>query len=345
MTDSFNLDTDKLRAYLAQHLNGFNGPLSAEKFSGGQSNPTYLLTAANRQYVLRRKPPGKLLPGAHAVDREFTVLSALYSTPLPVAQALHLCDDDSVIGSMFYVMEYMQGRVLWDPSLPDVSKKQRTAIYHEMNRVLTELHKVDIDQVGLSDYGKKGNYFARQIHTWTKQYRAAETQVISAMETLIEWLPNNLPDDDGRYSITHGDFRLDNLMFHQARDEVIAVLDWELSTIGHPFADLAYQCMQYYMPRSKGLPGLAGCDLVQLGIPTEQEYIDMYCQRMGIASIPNWHFYLAFSMFRLASICQGVVKRGQLGNASSDKASDYESLIEPLANIAIDLTKTNSSKN
>lgn len=338
MTDLFQLDTNKLSDYLSLHIDEFSGPLNAEKFSGGQSNPTYLLKTPNSNYVLRRKPPGKLLPGAHAVDREFKVLSALYPTPLPVAKALHLCEDDSIIGSMFYVMEFMPGRVIWDPSLPDSSKAQRTSIYHEMNRVLGELHKVDVDEAGLSDYGKKGDYFARQIHTWTKQYRAAETQNIASMETLIKWLPNNLPADDGRYSITHGDFRLDNLMFHAERDEVIAVLDWELSTIGHPFADLAYQCMQYYMPRDYGLQGLAGCNLEELGIPNEQEYIKMYCQRMNIDEIPNWNFYLAFSMFRLASICQGVVKRGQMGNASSDKASTYKDLIEPLAKIATDLT-------
>jgi len=312
MTDLFQLNTGTLESYLAQHIEGFSGPLRAEKFSGGQSNPTYQLSTPIKDYVLRSKPPGKLLPGAHAVDREFRVLSALFPTPLPVAQALHLCEDKAVIGSMFYVMEYMSGRVLWDPSLPEATNVERTNIYTEMNRVLAELHKVDIDDVGLNDFGKKGAYFARQTHTWTKQYRAAETASISAMEELIKWLPANMPEEDGRYAITHGDFRLDNLMFHSERDEVIAVLDWELSTIGHPFADLAYQCMQYYMPRTEGLPGLAGVELEKLGIPSEQEYIDMYCQRMALDKIPNWHFYLAFSMFRLASICQGVVKRMKL---------------------------------
>ena len=339
MTDTFTLDIEKLELYLAQHVAGFNGPLSAEKFAGGQSNPTYLLTTPNNKYVLRRKPPGKLLKGAHAVDREFKVLSALYPTPLPVAQALHLCDDDSVIGSMFYVMEFMQGRVLWDPTLPDFSKQERTAIYTEMNRVLSELHKVDVDDSGLTDYGKKADYFARQTHTWSKQYKAAETKNIPAMEALIEWLPANMPEEDGLYSITHGDYRLDNMMFHADRPEVIAVLDWELSTIGHPFADLAYQCMQYYLPEGKGLPGLADSNLEELGIPSEQEYIDMYCQRMGFEPIANWNFYLAFSLFRLASICQGVVKRAEQGNASSDKAGEYGDLVSPLANIAIGLTK------
>lgn len=339
MTDTFTLDTEKLSQYLSKHVKGFEGPLNAEKFAGGQSNPTYLLSTPQTKYVLRRKPPGKLLKGAHAVDREFKVLAALYPTPLPVAQALHLCDDESIIGSMFYVMEYMQGRVLWDPTLPGMTKQDRTAIYHEMNRVLAELHKVDVDQAGLSDFGKKEDYFARQTHTWSKNYKASETKHIPAMEALIEWLPANMPAPDGLYSITHGDYRLDNMMFHSERAEVIAVLDWELSTIGHPFADLAYQCMQYYMPGGRGLPGLADANLEELGIPSEQEYIEMYCQRMGLKPIENWNFYLAFSLFRLASICQGVVKRAEQGNASSDKAGEYGDLVTPLANIALDLTK------
>lgn len=339
MTDSFNLDTQKLGDYLSLHIDNFEGPLTAEKFAGGQSNPTYLLSTAKENYVLRRKPPGKLLKGAHAVDREYKVLSALYPTPLPVAQALHLCEDDTVIGSMFYVMEFMEGRILWDPTLPEVSKQERTAIYHEMNRVLSELHKVNVDESGLSDYGKKADYFARQTHTWSKQYKAAETHEIPAMEALITWLPTNMPKPDGLFSVTHGDYRLDNMMFHADRPEVIAVLDWELSTIGHPFADLAYQCMQYYIPSGRGLPGLADANLEELGIPSEKEYIAQYCQRMGFEPIANWNFYLAFSLFRLASICQGVVKRAEQGNASSDKAGEYGDLVTPLANIALGLTK------
>jgi len=273
------------------------------------------------------------------VDRDHTVLSALFPTPLPVAEPLHLCQDEAIIGSDFYVMEFKQGRILWDPTVPEVDNAERRALYTEMNRVLAELHKVDIDDVGLSNYGKRGSYFARQTHTWTKQYKASETQYIAAMESLIEWLPANMPAEDGLVSITHGDFRIDNLMFHADKAEVIAVLDWELSTIGHPYADLAYQCMQYYMPRGQGLPGLSGVNLAELGIPTEQEYVDMYCQRMGFNKIPQWNFYLAFSLFRLAAICQGVVKRAQQGNASSDKAGQYGDLVEPLANIALDLTK------
>jgi aminoglycoside phosphotransferase (APT) family kinase protein len=338
MTDPFALDTDLLSEYLSKNISGFTGPLTAEKFAGGQSNPTYLLTTPKQKYVLRRKPPGTLLPGAHAVDREHTILSALFPTPLPVAEPLHLCQDDDIIGSDFYIMEFKQGRILWDPTIPEVNREQRSALYSEMNRVLAELHKVDIDDAGLQNYGKRGSYFARQTHTWTKQYKASELQHIPAMEALIDWLPANMPADDGLVSITHGDFRIDNLMFHADKAEVIAVLDWELSTIGHPYADLAYQCMQYYMPSGKGLPGLAGVDLAELGIPSEQEYVDMYCQRMGFEGIPNWNFYLAFSLFRLAAICQGVVKRATQGNASSDKAGQYGELVEPLANIALDLT-------
>ncbi|MFT5573652.1 MAG: aminoglycoside phosphotransferase (APT) family kinase protein [Cryomorphaceae bacterium] len=344
MTDNFELDTEKLASYLAQHIDGFSGPLSASKFEGGQSNPTYLLTTPESKYVLRRKPPGELLRGAHAVDREYRILTALFTTPLPVAQALHLCDDDDVIDSMFYVMEFKEGRILWDPELPGMDPIERRDIYTEMNRVLSELHKVDIDAVGLSDYGKSGDYFSRQTHTWSKQYRAAEMQHIPAIEELIVWLQENIPDDDGLVSITHGDYRLDNMMFDSKRAEVIAVLDWELSTIGHPYGDLAYQCMQYYMPRGQGLPGLADANLEELGIPSEQEYVAMYCKRMGFESIPNWNFYLAFSMFRLAAICQGVKKRSEIGTASSAKADQYGEIVETLAKIALDLTKTKESK-
>ena len=339
MTETFDLDDNKLGNYLAGHIDGFQGPLTSRKFAGGQSNPTYLLTTPEKKYVLRRKPPGKLLKGAHAVDREFKVISALYPTPLPVAEPLHLCDDNEVIGSMFYVMQHMDGRVLWDPVLPECEPEERTAIYREMNRVLATLHSVDIDAAGLGDYGKRTDYFERQTHTWTKQYKAAETRHIAAVEELIEWLPANMPAADGKACVTHGDYRLDNMMFHHDRAEVIAVLDWELSTIGHPYADLAYQCMQYHMPQGRGLPGLAGKDLAALGIPSEQEYVDQYCEQMGIDEIPHWNFYLAFSLFRLAGICQGIEKRRQIGTASSDKAAEYAALVEPLANTALDLTK------
>ena len=336
MTASFDFDTAKLGEYLKQHIDEFNGPLSAEKFSGGQSNPTFLLNTPEQKYVLRRKPPGKLLPGAHAVDREFKVLQALSGTDVPVARALHLCNDDEIIGSMFYVMEYVDGRVLWDPSLPDLSNDQRSAIYQEMNDTLARLHKVNVDQVGLADYGKKDSYFERQINTWSKQYRAAQTRDNLAMEHLLEWLPGNVPMHEQRYAIAHGDYRLDNLMFANDEPRVIAILDWELSTVGHPYADLAYQCMQYYMPHDSGLPGLGGVDLAALGIPTQQHYIDSYCQNMNIDCIDNWNFYIAFSLFRLASICQGIEKRRLDGNASSDQARAYAALVEPLATIAVE---------
>jgi aminoglycoside phosphotransferase (APT) family kinase protein len=334
----FNLDDNRLAIYLEQNIPGFCGPLTSKKFSGGQSNPTFLLETPRRKYVLRSKPPGKLLKGAHAVDREFRILRALHDTDVPVADAYTLCEDEAVIGCMFYVMEYMDGRVLWDPALPELSRAERGPIYSEMNRVLAALHSVNIEAAGLQDYGPPGDYFARQTNTWTKQYRASEIDPIPAMEKLIKWLPENQPQDDGRISIVHGDYRLDNLMFDKAAPQVIATLDWELSTLGHPYADLAYQCMQYYMPRGEGLPGLAGLDYQALGIPSEDEYRSMYCERMQIDSIPNWNYYLSFSLFRLAAICQGVFKRGQDGNASSEKAANYGALVPPLAEIAVELS-------
>ncbi len=338
MTDNFQLDDKRLCDYLSSQIDNFAGPLESKKFSGGQSNPTYLLSTPTKKYVLRRKPPGKLLKGAHAVDREFRVLSALAETPVPVAQAIHLCDDDDVIGSMFYVMEHKDGRVLWVPTLPECSKQDRTQIYHEMNRVLSALHSVSVEDVGLNDFGKKEAYFERQIHTWTKQYRAAETRTIDSVDYLINWLPEAMPAQDGKYSIAHGDYRLDNMMFDHQENTVIALLDWELCTIGHPYADLAYQCMQYYLPRGQGMPGLADTDLVALGIPDELDYVAMYCERMGFAKIDHWNFYLAFSLFRLAAICQGIEKRRQIGTASSEKAAQYGALVEPLATIAQKLT-------
>lgn len=334
----FELDNHSLAAYLEQHIDGFTGPISSTKFKGGQSNPTYLLESASQKYVLRSKPPGKLLKGAHAVDREFRVLSALANTEVPVAKPLHLCENESVIGSMFYVMEFVDGRILWDPSLPKIEASERKAMYAAMSQTMVALHSVNIENNNLSDYGKPGDYFARQTSTWTRQYRASELNTINAMEHLIEWLPANQPEDDGKISIVHGDYRLDNLMFDKAEPMIVAVLDWELSTLGHPYADLAYQCMQYHIPRGNGINGLAGLNLTELGIPTEQEYVAMYCQQAGISDIPNWNYYLSFSLFRLAAICQGVVKRAQDGNASSAQASSYASLIEPLAQIAVGIS-------
>lgn len=335
--NAFDFDNAQLSSYLEAHVDGFKGPLTAEKFAGGQSNPTFLIDAHSGKYVLRRKPPGELLKSAHAVDREFRVMSALSDTDVPVAKAYHLCEDDSIIGSMFYLMEYIDGRVMWDPALPDYSPTQRGEIYSEMNRVLAALHSVDIEAAGLSDYGRPGNYFERQVGRWSKQYRASETESIPAMEALIEWLPANMPADDGKVALAHGDFRLDNMMFHPTEQKVLALVDWELSTLGHPYADLAYQCMQLRMAPGGVMPGLGGLDRETLGIPSEQEYVAEYCQRMGIESIPNWNFYLVFSFFRFAAILQGVKKRALEGNASSEKALELGKLVKPLADMAQEL--------
>lgn len=326
-----DIDTDKLEAYLLDVMPEFEGPLKIEKFPGGQSNPTFKLTAKSGTYVLRRKPPGVLLKSAHAVDREFKVINALQDTDVPVPKTYILCEDDSIIGSMFYIMEYLEGRIFWDPSLPEVSSnEERTAIYDEMNRVLAALHMVDIDAVGLRDYGAPGNYFERQIGRWTKQYRASETETIDAMEELITWLPDNIPADDGTVTLAHGDYRLDNMMFHPTEPRVIALLDWELSTLGHPLADLAYQCMGWAMPGT-----LLGIDRAALGIPSDEDYIKAYCKRTGRDGIDNWNFYLAFCYFRLAGILQGIKKRAQIGTASSDEAKAKGEMVKPLAELGL----------
>lgn len=333
------LDESLLADYLSDKIPGFTGPVKASKFAGGQSNPTFKLETGSGNYVFRRQPPGKLLKSAHAVDREYRVLSALADTPVPVAKTYHLCEDPDVIGSMFYIMEYVEGRVFWDSSLPQIeSKAVRTSMYNQMNQVMASLHSVDLESVGLSDYGRPGNYFDRQLSRWTKQYRLSETGKIEEMDKLIEWLEAHLPEDDGRVSLVHGDYRLDNVMFHPEEPRIVAVLDWELSTLGHPFADLAYQCMQLRLPADVGhAPGLGGVDRAELGIPSEQEYVEQYCQRMGIDNIAHWHFYLAFSFFRLAAIAQGVAKRALDGNASSAQASKVGAMVKPLAVYAIQL--------
>lgn len=319
-----SLPVERLGRYLEAQIPGFRGLREAVKFAGGQSNPTFRLDAESGRYVLRRKPPGQLLPSAHAVDREYRVMAALAGTDVPVPAALHLCADDDVIGSMFYVMEFKEGRILWDPVLPDMDAATRGRIYDEMNRVLVALHKVDVNAVGLQNHGQPGNYFARQVSRWTKQYRAAETERLESMERLIGWLAAHEPPDDGRVSLVHGDYRLDNMMFHPTEERVIALLDWELSTLGHPVADLAFQCMQWRLPHgSSALRGLGGVDRVALGIPSEDAYVESYCRRMGLDGIADWNFCLAVSFFRLASICQGVYKRGLDGNASSNEASRF----------------------
>ncbi|GIX31223.1 MAG: aminoglycoside phosphotransferase [Porticoccaceae bacterium] len=341
MTESdggFALDEARLAAYLEERVAGFRGPLVATKFPGGQSNPTYRIDTPGGRYVLRRKPPGRLLPSAHAVDREYRVMRALADTEVPVPRVFLLCEDDSVIGSAFYLMEHVEGRVFWDPALPGESPESRAAIYDEMNRVLAALHAVDPAAVGLADFGRPGNYFARQVGRWTKQYRATETESIPEMEHLIRWLPEHLPDDDGRVAIVHGDFRLDNMIFHPTEPRVLALLDWELSTLGHPLADLAYQCMQWRLPHQCIMPGLGGLDRAALGIPSEEAYVARYCERLGLPGIADWHFYLAFSFFRLAAILQGVKKRALDGNASSDKALAMGELVVPLARLGVEMT-------
>jgi aminoglycoside phosphotransferase (APT) family kinase protein len=335
---SQQLDTKRLAAYLADYLPGMQHGLTAEKFPGGQSNPTFKLTADGRSYVLRRKPPGELLPSAHAVDREFRVIRALQDTDVPVPRTHVLCEDESVIGSMFYVMEFMEGRIFWDPLLPEAgSNEERGAFYDAMNKTMAALHSVDVDAVGLSDYGKPGNYFERQLARWTRQYRASETGTVPNMETLITWLSANMPEDDGTVSLVHGDYRLDNMMFHATEPRVIALLDWELSTLGHPLADLANQCMAWMLPRDSAMKGLGGVDRAALGIPSDEEYIARYCERTGRAGIENWNFYLVFSLFRLAAIVQGIKKRALIGTASSQEADARGNLVEPLSQLAVDL--------
>ena len=332
------LDTDKLAAYLNKRIPGFGSELRAEKFAGGQSHPTFKLTAGDASYVLRRKPPGELLKSAHAVDREYRVITALRDTDVPVPKTYLLCEDEDVIGSMFYVMECMEGRVLWDPVLPEAADNaERSAIYDAMNQTMAALHNVDVEAVGLADYGRPGNYFERQLSRWTKQYRASETQNIPSMETLMTWLPANLPEDDGTVSLVHGDYRLDNMMFHPSEPRVVALLDWELSTLGHPLADLANQCMAWMLPREGSMKGLMGVDRQSLGIPTDEQYIARYCERTGRDGIDNWNFYIAFSLFRLAAIAQGIVKRAQIGTASSAEADSRGAIVVPLADMAVEL--------
>lgn len=337
------LNTDILRGYLEQHVDGFRGPVTARKFAGGQSNPTFRLDAGSGTYVLRRQPPGKLLPSAHAVDREFRVIEALQDTDVPVPTAYHLCEDRDVIGSMFYLMSFCDGRVYFPAQLPDItSNAERAAMYDSLNRVLAAIHSVDVDACGLSDYGKRGNFFERQFARWTRQYRGAELRRIEALEELIAWLEEAMPDDDGRFSLVHGDYRLDNCVFHPERPEVIAVLDWELSTLGHPIADLAYQCMHWYLPYDfADGQGLGGVTKHELGIPSEEEYVARYCERMGIDGIDNWTYHMALSFFRLASIVQGVAKRAIQGNASNPRAEALGKTVQPIAELAME-TITNS---
>ncbi|WP_421916367.1 phosphotransferase family protein [Mesorhizobium sp.] len=339
MSDPNALDQKALAPYLEAEIPGFSGLLAVEKFKSGQSNPTYLLTARSGRYVLRAKPPGQLLKSAHQVDREFTVMKALWGSAVPVPDMLHLSGEASPIGRMFYVMGFIEGRIFWDPALPEASgNEERAAIYDAMNATLAALHDVDVQAVGLGEFGRPGSYFERQLARWTSQYRASETGAIADMDRLIAWLETHMPPDDGRVSLVHGDYRLDNLMFAPGRPGVVAVLDWELSTLGHPFADIAYQCMQWRLPHASGFRGLGGVDRAALGLPSEEDYVAAYCRRRGLTGIGNWTFFLAFSFFRLAAICQGVYKRALDGNASNpEKARTYGEAVKLLSHLAVKL--------
>ncbi len=333
--DPFALPEAALADYLARHIDGFAGPLTSQKFKGGQSNPTYLLSAASGNYVLRRKPPGTLLASAHAVDREFRVLTALAGSDVPVARGLHLCSDDSVIGSMFYVMSHEPGRIFWDPSLPEIERDRRRDFYGEIVRVMAALHQIDVAAVGLSDFGKPGNYFARQLKRWSEQYRLSEIERIEPMEQLIAWLAEHVPEDDGAVALVHGDWRIDNLIFQSDAPRVRAVVDWELATLGHPLSDLGYFCMALRLPRNPVIPGLMGLHRAALGLPEEGEIVAAYEAASG-RRVENWNFMLAFNFFRLAAIAQGVAKRAQQGNASSAQAVETGRMVPAVAALGIE---------
>jgi aminoglycoside phosphotransferase (APT) family kinase protein len=335
-------DVARLQEWLAPRMPDLiTAPLQVEQFKGGQSNPTFLLTSGEHRFVMRRKPPGALLPSAHAVDREFRVISALALTDVPVARAHLLCEDTDVIGSMFYLMDHVEGRILWNPELPGISNTERGALYDELNRVMAALHRVDPAAIGLADYGKPGHYIARQVARWTQQYRASETETIAAADALIDWLPQHLPAQ-GETRIVHGDYRLDNVIFHPTEPRILAVLDWELSTLGDPLVDFAYHCMSWRMPTGTSR-GLSGVDLAALGIPSEDEYVRRYLECTGRSagvSQAEWTYYLVFNMFRLVGILQGIAKRAQQGNAASARAVEAGKRARPLAEQAWALAQT-----
>lgn len=339
VSEQHAFDIAALQRHLEAHLSGFAGPLSVEQFKGGQSNPTFKLVTPGATYVMRSKPGpvAKLLPSAHAIEREFAVMRALHGTPVPVPAMHLLCEDESVIGRAFYVMEFVPGRVLWDQALPDMTPAQRGAIYDEMNRVIAALHRVDVAAAGLSGYGKPGNYFERQIARWSRQYVASITEPIEAMDRLMEWLPNHMPAsarDESQVAVVHGDYRLDNMVFHPTEPRVLAVLDWELSTIGHPLADFSYHCMSWHIPHGT-FRGIGGLDLAALGIPDEKAYVQRYCERTGRASadavMADWNFYMAYNLFRMAGILQGIAKRVVDGTAASAQARQSAAGARPLA--------------
>ncbi len=332
---------EDIQHYVKERMPDWGSVLSAQKFSGGQSNPSYLLQCENARCVLRTQPAGELLKSAHQVDREYRVMQALSGTAVPVPAMYHLAQGDNPLGRLFFVMEYLDGRVLWDPTLADQSRAARAAIYAELNRVLAAIHSVDLAAAGLLDFGRPGNYFQRQVGVWSRNYRAAVSQVDRSAELLIAWLEQHMPEDDGQVALVHGDYRLDNVMFHADRAEAIGVLDWELSTLGHPLADLAYQCMQWRLPTEGGMRGLGGVDREALGIPTEEAYLQQYCERRKIERPAQWSFYIAFSFFRLAAILQGVYKRYLDGNASNpETALKYGKTVPVLLEMALEEIET-----
>lgn len=341
MLESPNLlDDDALVPWLEANVKGFADFHELRKFGTGQSNPTYLIIAESGKYVLRAKPPGELLKSAHQVDREYRVMKALADSEVPVPDVFVLCGDkDSPIGRMFFVMEYLDGRIFWDPALTelvgDKANRTRGEIYNSMNAALAALHNVDHESVGLGDFGVPGNYYERQLARWTKQYAASEVDRNEEVHSLVDWLGINMPADDGQISLVHGDYRLDNMIFAHSDAEILGLLDWELSTLGHPLADLAYQCMTWRLPHEGGFRGLGGIDRKAVGLPTEEQYVADYCRRRGFGGIDNWHFYLAFSFFRLLAILQGVYKRSLDGNASNpDRAKSYGAAVPVLASLA-----------
>jgi len=330
---ALKFDAARLEAYLAANAKGFAGPLTVRQFKGGQSNPTYFLQTPSRRYVLRRKPPGKLLPSAHAVDREFRAISALHPQGFPVAAPVLYCSDESVVGTPFYVMSFVEGRVFWEPHMPVSNPKERAAVYDAMNATLARLHGFDPAAIGLADYGRGENYVARQVDRWSKQYRASETEKVDDMERLMEWLPKNLPPA-GPVRVVHGDYRLDNMILAADAPRVLAVLDWELSTLGDPLADFSYHLMQWEMPATDSTAGtgtLVGRDLSALGIPSRADYVDAYMARTGLDPRPHLPVYLAYNFFRLTAILQGIVGRVRDGTATNEHAPSRAMLVRPLA--------------